>query len=103
MLEGAKIMALVDSIGLRVVTSDGIDTTQPNWKMLWSLKLMTAIQQVENTASQVVRGMIGQLERGYQIAQPPFGYRGVRIKDAGGRELGTSWEIEAKEAELLRT
>jgi site-specific DNA recombinase len=54
MLEGAKIMALVDSIGLRVVTSDGIDSAQPNWKMLWSLKLMTAVQQVENTASQVV-------------------------------------------------
>ncbi|CDS48552.1 hypothetical protein [Polaromonas sp. CG9_12] len=103
MLEGAKIMALVDSIGLRVVTSDGIDTAQPNWKMLWSFKLMTAVQQVENTASQVVRGMVGQLERGYQIAQPPFGYRGVRIKDASGRELGTAWEVEEKEAELLRT
>jgi len=103
MLEGAKIMALVDSIGLRVVTSDGIDTAQPNWKMMWSFKLMTAVQQVENTATQVVRGMVGQLERGYQIAQPPFGYRGVRIKDAAGRELGTTWEIDEKEAELLRT
>lgn len=103
MLEGAKIMALVDSIGLRVVTSDGIDTAQPNWKMLWSFKLMTAVQQVENTASQVVRGMVGQLERGYQIAQPPFGYKSLRIKDAGGRELGTTWEIDTKEAELLRS
>lgn len=103
MLEGAKIMALVDSIGLRVVTSDGIDTAQPNWKMLWSFKLMTAVQQVENTASQVVRGMIGQLERGYQIAQTPFGYKSVRVKDPGGRELGTTWAVEEKEAELLRT
>jgi DNA invertase Pin-like site-specific DNA recombinase len=103
MLEGAKIMALVDSIGLRVVTSDGIDTAQPNWKMLWSFKLMTAVQQVENTASQVVRGMVGQLERGYQIAQPPFGYKGARIRDQSGRELGTVWEIDEKESALLRT
>lgn len=103
MLEGAKIMDLVDSIGLRVVTSDGIDSAQPNWKMLWSFKLMTAIQQVENTASQVVRGMLGQLDRGYQIAQPPFGYKGVRIKDPAGRELGTLWEVVEREAELLRT
>lgn len=103
MLEGAKIMALVDSIGLRVVTSDGIDTAQQNWKMLWSFKLMTAVQQVENTASQVVRGMVGQLERGYQIAQAPFGYKGVRLKDQGGRELGTIWEVDEKEATLLRT
>lgn len=102
MLEGAKVMALVDSIGLRVVTSDGIDSTQPNWKMLWSWKLMSAVQQVENTASQVVRGMLGQLERGYQIAQPPFGYRGVRVKEPGGREIGTTWEIDEKEADLLR-
>ena len=103
MLEGAKIMALVDSIGLRVVTSDGIDTALPNWKMMWSFKLMTAVQQVENTATQVVRGMVGQLERGYQIAQTPFGYKSSRIKDQGGRELGTIWEIDEKEATLLRT
>jgi DNA invertase Pin-like site-specific DNA recombinase len=101
MLEGAKLMALVDSIGLRIVTSDGIDTAQPSWKMLWSLKLMTAVQQVESTAYQVIRGMIGQLERGYQIAQPPFGYTRRRIT-SGGRELGTTWEIEEGEAELLR-
>jgi site-specific DNA recombinase len=103
MLEGAKIMELVDSIGLRVVTSDGIDTAQQNWRMMWSLKLMTAVQQVENTASQVIRGMLGQLERGYQIAQPPFGYRGIRIKDESGNEVGTLWEIFEAEAALLRT
>ena len=101
-LEGAKLMATVENNGLRVVTSRGLDTSQPNWKTLWQIKLMTAGMQVENTAMQVVRGMLGQLERGYQIAQPPFGYRGVREKMPGGLKLGTKWEIEEKEAELIR-
>jgi DNA invertase Pin-like site-specific DNA recombinase len=101
-LEGAKLMAIVEKSGLRVVTSDGLDTAQPNWKTLWQIKLMTAGMQVENTAMQVVRGMLGQLERGYQIAQPPFGYRGVRVKAEDGRELGTHWVIEEKEAGLIR-
>jgi DNA invertase Pin-like site-specific DNA recombinase len=99
--EGIKLMKIVETTGLRVVTSDGLDTKEPNWKALWQIKLITAGMQVENTAMQVVRGMIGQLERGYQIAQPPFGYRGVRIKEDSGRELGTSWEVEKKEADLV--
>jgi DNA invertase Pin-like site-specific DNA recombinase len=101
--EGVKLMAIVETTGLRVVTSDGFDTTASGWKMMWQMKLMAAGMQVESTAMQVVRGMLGQLERGYQIAQPPFGYRGVREKAPGGRELGTKWEIEEKEAELIRT
>lgn len=103
MQEGGKIMALVKSIGLRVVTSDGIDSKHSDWWMLWSLKLMTAVQQVEGTATQVVRGMIGQLERGYQIAQPPFGYTGVKVTDASGEPIGTHWAIDDKEADILRT
>lgn len=101
--EGVKLMEIVEETGLRVVTSEGFDTTMPGWKLVWQMKLMAAGMQVENTAMQVVRGMLGQLERGYQIAQPPFGYRGVREKEPSGRELGTKWEIESKEAELVRT
>jgi len=87
MEEGGRITTLVKSMGLRVITSDGIDSGKQaeSW-MLWSLKQMTAVQQVESTASQVVRGMVGQLERGYQIAQPPFGYTGVQIKDNSGNQ-----------------
>lgn len=101
--EGGVIMAIVKSTGLRVVTCDGIDSEQPNWWMLWCLNLMTAVQQVEGTASMVVRGMLGQLNRGYQIAQPPFGYVGVRIKDDNGEPIGTHWAIDEKEADVLRS
>lgn len=102
MLEGAKLMALVESIGLRIVTSDGIDTRSQNWKMLWAFKLFGAVQQVENTAAQVTRGMLGQLIRGYQIAQPPFGYTRYREVDDSGRELGTYWRIDENQAALIR-
>lgn len=102
MLEGAKMMDIVERTGLRIVTGDGIDSRQKNWKLMWSFKLMSAVQEVESTADRVVRGMVGQLERGYQIAQPPFGYTGARIKSADGRELGTLWELEPVKAGLVR-
>jgi site-specific DNA recombinase len=102
MLEGAKMMDIVERTGLRIVTGDGIDSLQKNWKLMWSFKLMSAVQEVESTADRVGRGMIGQLERGYQIAQPPFGYTGTRIKAADGRELGTLWELDPVKAGLMR-
>lgn len=102
MLEGAKMMDIVERTGLRIVTGDGIDSRQKNWKLMWSFKLMSAVQEVESTADRVGRGMVGQLERGYQIAQPPFGYAGVRIKSEDGRELGTLWELDPVKAGLVR-
>lgn len=102
MLEGAKLMDLAERTGLRIITSDGIDSADENWKMIWSFKLMTAVQEVDSTASRTCRGMVGQLERGFQIAQPPFGYVGVRVKADNGRELGTRWEVNDRQAELIR-
>lgn len=103
MLEGARLMDIAERTGVRLVSGDDIDSSRKNWKMMWSFKLMSAVQEVEGTADRVVRGMVGQLERGYQIAQPAFGYVGVRIKSPDGRELGTVWEFDAAKAALVRS
>jgi DNA invertase Pin-like site-specific DNA recombinase len=101
-LEGGRLMKYVDDLGVRFITHDGIDTLQPGWKPLWMVKLMAATMEVESTAERVTRGMVGQLDRGYQIAQPPFGYRAAPELAPSGRVLGTKWTIHEAEARVIR-
>jgi DNA invertase Pin-like site-specific DNA recombinase len=100
-LDGARIIDLVERTGLRVVTDDGIDSEDQNWQLMWSFKLMAAVQQVQSTASEVVRSMVGQLERGYMIAQAPIGYIAEQVRDSDGRKQGTLWRPDAKNAALI--
>lgn len=101
-LDGAKLVHFVDTIGLRVVVvSDNIDSeVDNNWQMLWSLKLMVAVHQNQSTAKEVIRGMKGQLERGYMIAQTPYGYRSERV--GSGKTGGTVWHVDEEKAEVVR-
>lgn len=101
-LDGAKLSHLADTKGLRVVVvSDGIDSASDiNWKMMWSLKLMLAVHQNLSTATEVIRGMMGQLERGFQIAQAPIGYRAERT--VSGKDGGTRWHVEQGSADVVR-
>lgn len=103
-LDGARLLHLVDTVGLRViVVSDGIDSkTNENWRMLWSFKLMMAVHQNLSTASEVTRGMLGQLKRGFMIAQPPIGYLRKHIVIAAGKLEGTQWVIEEHSATTVR-
>jgi DNA invertase Pin-like site-specific DNA recombinase len=99
--EGARLMRYVDELGVRFITGDGIDTAREGWRMMWTLKLMQAKVEVENTGYRTIRGMKGQLERGYQIAQAPFGYRPIRDMTESGRVLGTRWVKDEAESEIV--
>lgn len=101
-LEGGRLMDLVDEMGVRFLTNDGIDTHRDGWRALWMVKLMAANMEVESTGERTKRGMVGQLERGYQIAQAPYGYRATQQLTEGGRPLGSVWAIYEPEAEVIR-
>ncbi len=92
--EGGRLIELVENTGVRFLTFDGIDTHQESWKLLWLFKLTSATQEVDAAAFRTRRGMLGQLERGYQVAQAPYGYRPLKHFTPGGRMLGTTWVIE---------
>jgi site-specific DNA recombinase len=101
-LQGAQLSSLVESIGLRIVTLDGIDSIQDSWDTLWQCKLMNAVGQVKSTSADVQRGMLGQLKRGFQIAQPPFGYTAMRVYQCDGSPQGTRWNVEPVQAAIVR-
>lgn len=87
---------------VRLITCDGIDTSREGWELL--LRLKGAISQAEISSLQhrVGRGMVGQLERGYMIATPAFGYDLKREFDAQGNRIGTRWVINPDESILVR-
>ena len=87
---------------VRLITCDGIDTSRDGWELL--LRLKGAISQAEISSLQhrVGRGMVGQLERGFMIATPAFGYDLKREFDAQGNRIGTRWVINPDEADLVR-
>lgn len=101
-LQGAQLGDLVESIGLRIITLDGIDSTHDSWDTIWQFKLINAVGQVKSTSSDVSRGMLGQLERGFQIAQPPFGYKATRVYQTDGNPKGTKWDIDPVQGEIVR-
>lgn len=100
--EGGRLMSYVDNLGVRFLTHDGLDTRREGWRAMWMVKLMAASMEVESTASRVTRGMVGQLDRGYQIAQAPFGYRASPELSPAGKVLGTKWSIHEPEAHFVR-
>ena len=102
-LEQAKlIQRLKANRRVRLITCDGIDTSREGWELL--LRLKGAISQAEISSLQhrVGRGMIGQLERGYMIATPAFGYDLKREFDAQGNRIGSRWVVNEDEAALVR-
>lgn len=100
--EGGRLIEVVTEQGLRIVTGDGIDTNREGWKLLWTMKLMSAVQEVDNSSTRTTRGMLGTLHRGFQIAQAPFGYRSFQVKVPGNRTACAKWEIHEPEALVLR-
>ena len=103
MTESSRLMDTVKEIGLRVISFDGIDTNIKGWEMVWALKMIMAHAEVESTSDRTKRGMVGKLINGFQIAQPPFGYRCIpRTPSQKGQSEGTLWSIHEEEAAVVR-
>jgi site-specific DNA recombinase len=101
--EGARLIDIVEATGLRVITGDGIDTSREGWKLLWMMKLMGAVQEVENSSSRTSRGMLGALHRGYQVAPAPYGYRSTREPIANSKLTGARWTVYPSEALIVQS
>lgn len=87
---------------IRLVTCDGVDSSREGWDLLLRLKGAIAQAEISSLQHRVGRGMVGQLERGYMIATPAFGYDLKREFDAHGNRIGSRWVINHDEAALVR-
>lgn len=87
---------------VRMITADGTDTAQPEWELSLAVKGVISQQEIRSIRHRLGRGMVGQLERGYMIACPAFGYDYKRELDSEGNRIGTHWVINETEAALVR-
>jgi site-specific DNA recombinase len=101
-LEIAIIADRVERSNIRLLTADGIDSTHPGWQLVVGITGALAVHAIRETRHRVVRGMRGQLERGYEIGPPAYGYELQRDYGQNGVPLGTNWVICAGEAEVVR-
>jgi site-specific DNA recombinase len=87
---------------VRLITANGIDTAISNWQLNVGLIGMVGQQSTRDTRHRVVRGMLGQLERGYMVAPPALGYSLNRLLDGSGKLVGSHWKIEESSAVVVR-
>ncbi|MFZ4539769.1 recombinase family protein [Propionivibrio sp.] len=99
--ELAKFDKLIHKHRVRVITADGLDSTSPTWTLQLSIIGAMAQFSLKETTHRVKRGMEGQLERGFMIAPPPFGYRATQETDAMGKTTGTTWAIQPEESKVV--
>ena len=101
-VELALLVRRIQNTPVRLITANGIDSTVPNWELMFGIQSIVSQQSVRDTQHRVVRGMIGQLERGFMVATPPFGYQLDRKFDDSGNRIGTHWRIDEQEAAIVR-
>ena len=102
-VEQAKIIRrLEQNKRVRMLTVDGIDTHINDWQLRLGLQGVLAQQDIRKLRGMVGRGMQGQLERGYMIATPAFGYDFKRVFDGRENHIGTHWVVKETEAQIVR-
>jgi site-specific DNA recombinase len=101
-LEIAHIQERVERTGVRLVTCDGIDSNISGWQLQFGMSGIIAAHFIRETSHRVKRGMQGQLERGFMIAAPPFGYRLEKNETGNVTEVGTKWVINEEAAKWVR-
>ncbi|MBU2742962.1 recombinase family protein [Acidithiobacillus thiooxidans] len=108
----AEISRLNDRItktGVRLLTVDGKDSLNPNWRFGVEITAVIAEHFLRETAFRVKRGMRGQLERGYDVASPPYGYNTMRVGQEGQpampgeQHTGMRWIIDPEQANVVKT
>ncbi len=102
-VESALLSKKLDSHGrMHLVTADGIDTRKGDWQLQLSVQTMMAQNESRKLRHRVGRGMVGQLERGYMLADAAFGYELDRQFGEAGKHVGTNWKIDEAQAEWVR-
>ncbi len=101
-VESAELLKRIEVSGVRLLSPDGTDTLIPNWQLQFQIVAALGEHFIRETRHRVLRGMIGQLERGYMIAAPAFGYDMNQVLDENGESVGTHWTINPEQAEIVR-
>ena len=93
----AHLQVRIEKSKVRLISTDGIDSSIPGWQLQFGFCGVIASHFIRETGHRVIRAMVGQLERGFMIAAPPFGYQLSRLT-----EEGSTWLIDEENANHVR-
>lgn len=100
--EIGRLEERIERTGVRLIAVDGLDSGRAQWQLMLGITGTLAAHSVRETRHRVIRGMQGQLERGFDIACAAFGYDNIRVLDANGTPVGTRWVVNEAEAAVVR-
>ncbi len=98
----AQLQERIERGGVRLVCADGLDTGAAGWQLRFGLSGLIAAEFIRETRHRVMRGMVGQLARGFMIAAAPFGYAIERAESPVDAECGTNWVVVEEQAIWVR-
>lgn len=87
---------------VQLITADGINTQDPDWQLRLGLQGLLAQHESRKLSYRVDRGMVGQLDRGYMIAAPAFGYDLKREFDGRDQHIGSHWVINPEKSAIVQ-
>jgi site-specific DNA recombinase len=110
MAESAQIFKELSEIGVRIVSvSDGIDTSSPSAKIPFYFKGIMNEMFLDDLKAKIVRGLKGQVTRGYSAGGKVYGYKTRQILDPTGatdkfgrpKRLGCEVVIDKQQAKII--
>lgn len=86
--------------GVRLLTADGFDSLQTTAQLLFGMKSVFAEFFLDETRHRVLRGMVGEFERGAMVTAVPYGYEvDAERSSKEGRSL---WKIHSVHSQVVK-
>lgn len=101
-VELSSLQKVIQKTAVRLISTDGTDSRNPNWQFPFEIMAVINQNSLRETAHRVKRSMVGQLERGFMIAAPAFGYKLKQFISDDGKKIGSIWEIDEGDANIVR-
>lgn len=98
----AEILKRCRFYGVRLITSDGIDTARAGSKLEYGLKSLMGEAYIDDLRLRTLRGLEGRALAGHATGGLAYGYRSVAALNAHGRVIGHEIAIEESQAKAVR-
>lgn len=100
--DSANLFKKLQFIGVPLIgIADGIDTSDKNAKLTFTMKSMVADFYIEDLRDKTLRGLEGRAKAGFATGNVAFGYYTVPLKNERGEVVGNKIEIHTAEAKIL--
>lgn len=100
--DSANLFKKLQFIGVPLIgIADGIDTSDRNAKLTFTMKSMAADMYIEDLRHKTLRGLEGRAHAGLATGNVAFGYYTLPIKNDRGEVTGNKIEIHEAEAKIL--